>query len=305
VSVNDNLSTHDDDSYIANAAYESQPDQSSQPIVSFSSQMVNTLVVGVVFLIVGLLLGANIGDSGVNSTQVRAIVQDVVSEEMGKIETALTTATSASDGYIDPAQLQELVQNAVNQAVNERSYMDDDDPSIGPEDAPVVMVEFSDFLCGFCGRHYQNTLTPLLENYEGYIRYVYRDFPGVGGQNAFVSAEAGECAQDQDSFWQFHNMLFDNQASLGGNDMDALREVLIGYAGDLNMDVETFRTCLETEQYATDVVLDSQDAQAVGARGTPGFVINGKFYSGAQPYDFFARIINAELEKQGIVVGDA
>jgi protein-disulfide isomerase len=176
----------------------------------------------------------------------------------------------------------------------------DDDPFIGPEDAPVVIVEFSDFFCGFCGQHYEQTLTPILEDYDGYVRYVYRDFPGVGGDFAVLAAMGAECAHDQDAFWIYHNTLFERQGSLPTTSMDAMNAALIDQAEELGLDVEPFTTCLESQQHLNEVLADLSDAQSAGARGTPAFIINGRLYSGAQPYEQFASIIEGELADQGI-----
>jgi len=282
---------------------------SSSEVFRVSRDSVNYFLIAAMFLGLGVFLGINLGGDGVDSTKLRVIVQDVVSETYADQledleEVLLTVASSNTDGSgtaMDQEALTALIQAAVEDAVAAQvDYLDDDDPFVGPEDAPIVMVEFSDFLCGFCGRHYQNTLTPLLENYGEYVRYVYRDFPGVGGQNAIVSALAAECANDQGVFWDYHNVLFENQQALGVQDQTLLEQVLIGFADDLELDTDTFSECLQTQEHYADVIRDLQDAQANGARGTPAFFINGQFISGAQPYEVFASIIEAELEDAGI-----
>jgi protein-disulfide isomerase len=201
-----------------------------------------------------------------------------------------------------------MIDNALTQSMERRdrdqNYKMDDDPFIGAEDAPVVIVEFSDFLCGFCGRHFDQTLTPILENYDGYVRYVYRDFPGVGGQNAVQSALAAECADDQDKFWDYHTILFNNQDQLG-TDLTELRTVLIDFATELELDIDAFTECYDSDRYVTEILLDRSDGEAAGMRGTPGFLINGRFLSGAQPYEAFAAVIDDELAKRGISLEEA
>lgn len=279
--------------------------QASQEVFSLSGSIMNYLIVAAVFLGVGVLLGVNLGGGGgVDAGEVRVIVNEVVSEEVRGLQEAITTIAAAGGG-VDSEALAALVQSAVEDAVADQvDYMADDDPYRGPEDAPVVMVEFSDFLCGFCGRHYQQTLTPLLENYDGYVRYVYRDFPGVGGQNAIESALAAECANDQVQFWNYHELLFDNQQSLGTNNIDALHDVLRGFAQQVELDMETFDACLNDRNHVADIIQDTSDAQSIGARGTPAFLINGTFISGAQPYEVFAALIEDELAKAGIDLED-
>lgn len=278
--------------------------EKSGEVFSISRDLINYLIIAALFLGLGVVLGMNMGDSGVTSQQVRVIVEDVVREtvqqDIARLQEAMLGL--ASGGDIDSEALSALVQSAVADAVASNvDFMADDDPFWGPEDAPVVMVEFSDFLCSFCGRHYQNTLMPLLENYDGYIRYVYRDFPGVGGQNAIESALAAECANDQGLFWEYHNVLFENQSSLATNDMSQLATVLEDHARNVGMDMDAYTECYESRVHLADIIQDASDAQAAGARGTPGFLINGTFVSGAQPYDVFASLIDAELKEQGIV----
>lgn len=229
------------------------------------------VVVAVMSLLVGIVIGGLLfgGDDGLKESTLRIALR----EELARIN--------------------------VGGAAQPVNYYADDDPFLGPADAPIVIVEFSDFLCSFCGRHFAQTLQPLLQNYDGYIRYVYRDYPGVGGQYAVVSALGAECANDQGRFWDFHNTLFNNQQALA---TDSLESVLIGYARDLSLDVDVFTTCLQTQQHLSDIILDRSDGDAIGMRGTPGFLINGRFISGAQPYETFATLIDAELARQGIVI---
>lgn len=289
----------------------------NQEVARISKDVINTMIVGVVFMIAGILVGLLIGgNQGVSATQVRTIVQEEVSKAVsGELETVVSTLTeqianvtvatsNASGGAsLDAEVLQGMIDNALTQSMDRRdrdqNYKMDDDPYLGAEDAPVVIVEFSDFLCGFCGRHFEQTLTPILENYDGYVRYVYRDFPGVGGQNAVQSALAAQCADEQGKFWEYHNILFSNQDQLG-TDLTELRNVLVDFATDLELDIDPFTECYDSDRYVTEILLDRSDGESVGMRGTPGFLINGRFLSGAQPYEAFAAVIDDELAKRGI-----
>jgi len=242
--------------------------KANDEVFSLSQGNLTYMIVAIVSLVVGVLIGAIAfggNDNAVTESQLRIILNE-----------ALSGADFSSETL---------------------DIMDDDDPYRGPLDAPVVIVEFSDFLCSFCGRHYRDTLTPLLERYDGLVRYVYRDFPGVGGQFAYIAAMAAECADDQGEFWAYHDTLFNNQSSLSGDDVN---EVLIGYASDLGLDVPIFTTCFEEQEHLIDVQLDRADGQSIGATGTPAFLINGRFVSGAQPFDFFVAFIDRELESLGI-----
>jgi protein-disulfide isomerase len=169
----------------------------------------------------------------------------------------------------------------------------DDDPAKGPEDAPVTIIEFSDFQCAYCARFYAETLPQILENYGDRVRFVYRDFPLTSiHAHALKAAEAAECADDQGSFWEYHDLLFQNQSAL---DLDSLK----GYAASLNLDTAAFNECLDSGKYTDEVRNDVQDGLAAGVQGTPAFFINGRLLAGAQPYPVFEGAIEAALAEAG------
>ena len=165
----------------------------------------------------------------------------------------------------------------------------DNNPVRGAKDAPVTIIEFSDFHCAFCGRFAAETLDPLLKNYDGKVRLVYRDYP-FQTDGSWVAAMAGECMNDQGKFWEFHDLTFKNQQAL-------TREQFITYAQQLKIDVATFTTCLDSQKYLDKIKQEVIDAQTLGVNATPAFFVNGRFISGAQPYNFFASYIDAELGK--------
>lgn len=162
----------------------------------------------------------------------------------------------------------------------------DDDPALGPEDAPITIIEFSDFRCGYCRKFFQETLQELLDSYPDQIQFVYRDFPVVGG---FDAALAAQCAHEQGAFWEFHNLLFSGELTLG-------QSAYLQYAEDLGLDIGTMTECIEGERYADEVNADAQYAAALGVRGTPMFFVNGIPMVGAQPLANFLRVIDSELE---------
>jgi protein-disulfide isomerase len=162
----------------------------------------------------------------------------------------------------------------------------DDDPALGPEDAPIVIVEFSDFRCPYCQRFHEDTFPALMEAYPDQIRFVYRDFPVVGGVEA---AQASECADEQDAFWEYHDLLFS-----GGLELST--SAYLSYAEDLGLDMDEFNACMDEERYADEVEADARYAASLGANGTPTFFINGIPLVGAQPLENFQQIIDAVLE---------
>ncbi len=168
----------------------------------------------------------------------------------------------------------------------------DDDPVKGNKNAPVEIIEFSDFQCPFCARFYSDTLPQLEKEYikTGKAKLVYRDFPLTSiHPYAQKAAEAAECADDQGKFWEMHNKIFDNQAAIGVIDLKK-------YADELGLDTAKFNSCLDSGKYASEVQKDLTDGQAAGVSGTPSFFVNGKKIVGAQPFSAFKQIIDAELQ---------
>ncbi|MEK6935003.1 MAG: DsbA family protein [Nanoarchaeota archaeon] len=167
----------------------------------------------------------------------------------------------------------------------------DDDPVLGEKNAPVTIVEFSDFQCPFCGRFRSQTLTQIEKEYidTGKVKFVFRDFP-LNSIHPYAqkASEASECADDQGKFWEYHDVLFENQASL---DLISLKK----YAADLELDTGDFNNCLDSGKYADEVKKDTADAQAAGGTGTPFFLIGNRPVSGAQPYANFKAAIDAQL----------
>ena len=201
---------------------------------------------------------------------------------------------SPAVGTVTVAQGDAIAQQSAPQPSVPPSRIDnvntDDDPFIGIEGAPVVIVEFSDYECPFCARFQQDTLEPLLAEFGDDIQFVYRDFPiSQIHPNAQEAAEAAECADAQGAFWDYHDLLFANQQLLD-------RTSLIRYASQLNLDVDAFTECLESGLYRDEVLADLDEGRSYGVTGTPTFFINGQRVVGAQPLATFQAIIRAELE---------
>jgi protein-disulfide isomerase len=165
----------------------------------------------------------------------------------------------------------------------------DNDPSRGPKDAPVVMIEFSDFNCPYCKKWHAEVYPQLMSTYKDKILFVYRDFP-VTSQESYIAAQAAECANDQGKFWEFHDALLSGGQPLGA-------EAYTSYAEELGLDVKKLTECIDSEKYAQEVQADFQDAAQLGVTGTPTFFINGIVLVGAQPFLQFASVIDSELKQ--------
>lgn len=161
-------------------------------------------------------------------------------------------------------------------------------PSLGPKDAPITIVEFSDYQCPYCQRWHQQVYEPLLAAYPGKIRFVYRHFPLTSiHPDAFDAAEAAMCAGEQDAYWQYHEMLFDGQ-SLGSS-------IYTQYAQDLSLNMDQFNNCVTGQRYRAQIEADTNFGMNLGIRSTPTFFINGLAIVGAQPIDVFKQVIDKEL----------
>jgi protein-disulfide isomerase len=168
----------------------------------------------------------------------------------------------------------------------------DDDPARGGgANAPVTIVEFSDFQCPYCSRA-ENVVDDVMKKYGEKVRLVYRDYPLSFHPNAENAAMASECAQEQNKYWEMHKAMFANQAKLAATD-------LVETAGTLGMDKDKFKSCLDTGKFRTEVQKDFQDGQKAGVSGTPTFFINGVMIVGARDIASFSDIIDRELDQKG------
>lgn len=246
------------------------PNENSQPkidekqadqTVVISKITFNYILIATVFSLVGILIGA----FGLNKGRLM------------------------NDEQLIAALIGALDERGGQDAAADRFALVDDDPYLGDEDAPVVIVEFSDFFCSYCKRHFDQTFAPLLENYGEHIRYVYRDFARLRPEST-PAAAAAQCAFEQDKFWEFHQTFFSSQNSLG-------RDFYIQTAELHELDVDEYTACLDENRYLNEVEFDGLDGQLEGVRGTPAFFINGQLLSGAQPYSIFERLVQRELEQ--------
>ncbi len=164
--------------------------------------------------------------------------------------------------------------------------------SMGPDDAPVTIIEFSDYQCPYCSRA-EPVVQQVLERYPSQVRFVFRHFPLERIHPlARGAAEAAACANEQGQFWEFHGKLFASGAKL---DAESLQQ----YASDLGLDLEVFQACVEERRFQADIEADLAAGQQAGVSGTPAFFVNGIPMQGARPFDDFVSVIEKELERSG------
>ena len=185
----------------------------------------------------------------------------------------------------------EGAEEEVVTAVDRLEVSADDDAVKGDPNAPVTIVEFSDYECPFCARFFSETYPQLVENYidTGIAKLVFRDFPLSFHPNAEKAAVAAECAGDQGKYYEMHDLLFERQAA-GFSD-----ELYPELASELKLDLEEFNSCLEDPAVAAEVEADMAEGGEYGVSGTPAFFVNGEMLSGAQPYSAFVDAIERAL----------
>jgi len=167
-------------------------------------------------------------------------------------------------------------------------------PAKGPENAPITIAEFADFQCPFCAR-----VTPTLQNieqvYKNQVRFVWKHLPLGIHAHAVEAARAAEAARNQGKFWEYHDLLFENQKELG---TDALKK----YASDLKLDLGRLQKDMASPDLQKKIDADVSLADTLEVEVTPSFFINGRYVRGAQPYEVFEKIINEELTKKGLPI---
>lgn len=160
----------------------------------------------------------------------------------------------------------------------------DDDPYLGAKDAKITLVEFSDYQCPFCSKA-QSTLKDLLGKRKDTLKLVFKDLPLETHANAKTAAEAAGCANEQGKFWEYNDLLFENQHSL---EAESLKE----FAKNTGLDTEEFNNCLSSGRYQLEVEQDIADAQMAGITGTPAILINGYYISGQTSLAYLEEVID-------------
>jgi protein-disulfide isomerase len=173
-------------------------------------------------------------------------------------------------------------------------------PILGDEKAKVTIVEFSDFQCPFCKRYIDETHEQLKEKYidTGKVKFTFRHYPLTSiHPNAQVAHEASECANEQGKFWEYHDLIFAQQDTWSPQTLSDATISLVGYAGELGLNTDQFKSCVETEKFKQAVEADLEAGTQVQVDGTPAFFVNGYRLVGAQPFSEFERVIEEELKK--------
>jgi protein-disulfide isomerase len=165
-----------------------------------------------------------------------------------------------------------------------------DAPALGPDAAPVTIVQFADYQCPYCHRA-QVTIDELMTRYQGQVRLVHRDFPLDGHGRAVAAARAARCAGEQGRFWEYHRNLMTVRGDLSDGDLTAR-------AAAFQLDPGTFATCLASDRHDAAIRASLAEGSRMGVTGTPTYFINGQMLAGARPSSEFRRMIEGELARK-------
>lgn len=228
----------------------------------------------------------------------------VVEEELKKAEALTRSGVAAKDVYAKiiengataPVMLPAPAGGAAPAAppppppaVAAKVSFRPDDPSRGPQAAPVTIVLFSDFQCPFCSR-VEPTLAQLIQAYPSDVRIVWKHQPLPFHPNAMPAAIASEAAREQGKFWQMHDLMFQNQQQLSPANYEA-------WARQIGLDGKKFQAALNSPTVKSRIEEDSRQGNQVGANGTPTSFVNCRQVVGALPYDAFKKIVDEEIAR--------
>lgn len=246
------------------------------------------IITGILF-VVGIALGFAVGAFGIGLKSSKTVTVEKINTPTPEYQarTASEIVTTTTNFSADIKTLEEV--NGVSM---------DAAPNMGDtQESRVIIVEFSDYQCPFCKKYFDESFAKIRDTYvnSGKVLYAFRDYPLGSHPQALITAEAANCANEQGKFWEMHDMLFGRQEEWSYN--EKAREVLIGFADGLKLDIDQFTKCLDSEKYLLKIREHIADGQKYKVTGTPTFFINNKKVLGAQKFETFAQIIESELKK--------
>ena len=263
---------------------ESDVNENNNKQISIKKSTFNSIIIGLAIAIGVALFFAGSYTSNLNSNQ---ISEEDLDQALAKLELKILQNQLPTKQPAVPVKISA-----------------DNDPIIGSLDAPITIIEFSDFQCPFCARFHTQTLPLILEEYieQGKVKLVFRDFPIQSiHPNALPASVAAECANEQGKFREMHDMLFEKQNEW--NDLESAKTLSLfsQYASNMQLEQKTFDSCLTSGKYIEEIKNDLNDGREYGVSGTPGFFVGNDQVGyvelkGAQPFDSFKKVIDAQLD---------
>ena len=242
----------------------------------------------IIIIIIAIGVAAFLGGLHISNLDSNQISQEELNEAIAKLEL-------------------KILQNKLpsSQPIIELKISADNDPIIGNSNAPITIIEFSDFQCPFCAKFHIQTLPKIMEEYikDGKVKLVFRDFPIQSiHSNALLASAAAECANEQGKFKEMHDKLFENQNEWNSKNTDNVIILFNQYSLEMEIEEEKFDSCLRNGKYVKEIQKDLEDGRAYGISGTPGFFIGNDEIGfielkGAHPFENFKGIIETQLKK--------
>ena len=212
-----------------------------------------------------------------------------------------STVSNEPELVIEPTPKPTIQEQPEPVKITMETFLANGSPILGNPNAPVTLIEFGDYQCHFCNVFFHSTEDEILKKYveTGKVRMVFKDY-NIIGPDSVNASHGAHCADDQGMFWEYHDILYSNWA--GENNGWASSENLLGFAKEIKLDVDEWSECMANGPHAQTILASNNDARILGLTGTPAFFIigpDGKAtqLGGAQPFEVFERVFEAELEK--------
>jgi len=229
--------------------------------------------------ILALVVGCGSGNSNMD-----AAVKDYLEKNPQVIQAQVEDVLKKKGirGRAPQKTIDEMIKNPIKVPLNNA-------PILGPDDAEITIVEFSDFQCPFCKRVVP-TMKDLMKNNKGKIKLAFRQNPLSFHKNAMPAAKASLAANEQGKFWEMHDALFNDQRNLS-------EENILKIAKDLGLNMDQFKKDFKSDKFDAQIQADIKWAQSNGASGTPAFFVNGVYVRGAKPLTYFQELVDKLLKK--------
>ena len=267
------------------------------PVAAAERARIGTLVVEYFEKVTNIPSNVTLDLKNLAPSEVPGILKGVIEASMGPTTGPTTQQVPflvSRDGrYLVRGEFADLTIDPLASAVEKMSMKDV--PERGPADAPVTIVEYSDFECSFCARAYHMFEDQIMKDYAGKVRLVFKNMPSIGIHPwALGAAIAAECARTQNpkAFWKMYDFLFQHQEQINA---DNLKDQVIGAAKDDGLDAGEFTKCIDAKQPMPRVDADLKEAQSLDIKLTPTFFINGRRVEGAVPYETFKEMLDREI----------
>jgi len=217
-----------------------------------------------------------------------------------EMQTSVALQPRATLAPIDPEKIPTAAPRPALPDISEALQLRSDDPrALGDPNAPVLIIEFTDYECPFCQQFFRDTRPQIIESFvqTGAVRFVARDFPLADiHPSAPLAAAAGQCAADQGQFWPMYERLFATHQEEWGGVPKRDREVFIEFASDLGLDSDAFSACLDDPATLQRIEQEQAAAARFGINSTPNFLVNGQLLRGALPFRVFEDLVQQALQ---------